>query len=78
MYRLRPLDPMDGISEPTGTKLQEQVLHSAAARRVKYMDVFYRVFTACRRRIYSIAIAKRKRFDNRSAKSNQTQALQSP
>ncbi len=27
--------------EPTGTKPQERVLHSEAARRVKYKDVFY-------------------------------------
>jgi len=30
---------MDVAAERTGTKPQEQVLHSAAAQRAKYMDV---------------------------------------
>ena len=32
---------MDAAVELTWTKLQEHVLNSEAARRVKYMDVFY-------------------------------------
>jgi hypothetical protein len=32
---------MDVVAEPSWTKLQEHVLNSEAARRVKYMDVFY-------------------------------------
>ena len=33
---------MDAEPKATGTKLQEQVLNSEAARRVKYRDVFYK------------------------------------
>mgnify|MGYP007100933251 CR=1 FL=1 len=32
---------MDVLAKATGTKLQEQVLHSVAARRVTHRDVSY-------------------------------------
>ena len=41
-FVLKDVGGMDAEAEPTGTKLQEHVLNSEAARRVKYMDVFYK------------------------------------
>jgi len=48
---------MKGIFELTGTKLQEQMLHSEAARRINHKDVVNTVLAAGRIRKYSIRIA---------------------
>ncbi len=40
MLRSRPLDPKDGVFEPTGTKWQDShFAQPKVARRVTYMDV---------------------------------------
>ena len=39
---LKPISRREAGVEPTWTKPQERVLHSEAARRGKYKDVFYK------------------------------------